>query len=236
MVSIRGLTEFFPHWRNSNHPAKATDHGEAGLPTTEIDSARRRTGPQRRAVRCSNGARRVWGLPVSLLWGSLPDREGGPEATRNEATVRLQKLPHHHLPPASGVGRGNGGGGRRPGEVLGDARPSLREPGIPRRPRILRRVRKETQAGREAPRAGGGSACPSGTRSGRLHEWRQERCQRNPDILHWRRSIRWLSGTCSSDRRARKGREGLTATGPPLNCVSRHSTGGIEIFGVHPCK
>src|SRR2546421_4254472 len=142
----------FPHWRNSNHPARATDHGEAGLPTTETDSARRRKGPQRRAVRCSNGARRVRGLPVSLLWGGLPDREGGPEATRNEAAVRLQKLPHHHLPPASGVGRGNGGGDRRTEEDLGEARLSLREPGIPRRPRILPRILEEHQAGCEAPR------------------------------------------------------------------------------------
>src|SRR5437879_12505620 len=139
MVSIQGLTESFPHSRNSNRPARATDHGEAGLPTTETDSACRRTGPQCRAVRCSNGARRVRGLPVSLLWGGLPDREEGPEATRNEAAVRLQKLPHHHLPPAGGVGRGNGGGGRRPGEVLGDARLSLREAGIPTRPWTLDR-------------------------------------------------------------------------------------------------
>src|SRR5438132_7424626 len=213
--------ESTPTWRNSNPPTAASDHGEAELPAAETDSARRRTGPQRRAVRCSNGARRVRGLPVSLLWGSLPDREGGPEATRNEAAVRLQKLPHHHLPPASGVGRGNGGGGRCPGEVLGDARLSLREPGIPRRPRILRGLREETQTGREAPRAGGGSACPSGPRSGRLHEWRQERCQRNPDVLRWRRSIRWLPGTCSFDRRARQGREGLTATAQQPNRVSR---------------
>src|SRR3989440_11022346 len=170
----------FPHWRNSNHPAAASDHGEAGLPTTETDSARRRKGPQRRAVRCSNGARRVRGLPVSLLWGGLPDREGGPEATRNEAAVRLQKLPHHHLPPASGVGRGNGGGGRRPGEVLGDARPSLQEPGIPGRPRVLRPLREETQAGREAPRARGGSACPSGASWGKLHERLKEGDIRNP--------------------------------------------------------
>src|SRR5438132_11199171 len=105
MVSIRGLTESFPHSRNSNRPARATDHGEAGLPTTETDSARRRTGPQRRAVRCSNGARRVRGLSASLLWDGLPNREGGQEATRNEPAVRLQKLPHPYLPPTSGVGR-----------------------------------------------------------------------------------------------------------------------------------
>src|SRR5436853_1317172 len=72
MVSIRGLTESFPHSRNSNRPASATDHGEAGLPTTETDSACRRTGPQRRAVRCSNGARRVRGLPVSYCGAAYP--------------------------------------------------------------------------------------------------------------------------------------------------------------------
>src|SRR5436309_996737 len=133
MVSIRGLTAFFPHWRNSNHPAKATDHGEAGLPTTETDSARRRTGPQRRAVRCSNGARRVRGLPVSLLWGSLPDREGGPEATRNEAAVRLQKLPHYHLP------------------VVETCRRALRRE-HPARPQSIRGASVRSPAGWSAPR------------------------------------------------------------------------------------
>src|SRR5205807_5659791 len=112
--SIRELTESFPHWRKSNHLAAASDHGEAELPTAEIDSARRRTGPCGGTVQCSNGARRVRGLPVSLLWGGLPDREEGPEGTRNEAPVRFPKLPYYHLSPASGMGRGNRRGGRRP--------------------------------------------------------------------------------------------------------------------------
>src|SRR5437773_539214 len=104
-----------------SHLAAASDHGEVELPTAEIDSARRRTGPCGGTVQCSNGARRVRGLPVSLLWGGLPDREEGPEGTRNEAPVRFPKLPYYHLSPAGGMGRGNRRGGRRPGEVLGDA-------------------------------------------------------------------------------------------------------------------
>src|SRR5439155_9239089 len=178
-VSIRGRTGSPPRWRNSNHPADASDHGEAELPTAPTDPARRRTGPCGGIVQCSNGARRVRGLPVSLLWGGLSHREEGPEGTRNEAPVRLQKLPHYHLPPASGVGRGNGRGGRRPGEVLGDARFSVRESRVAWRPRILHEIRGETQAGCEEARAGGRSARPSGESSRRLHGWRQERCQRD---------------------------------------------------------
>src|SRR5438445_13471162 len=154
--------ESFPHWRNSNHLAAASDHGEVELPTAEIDSARRRTGPCGGTVQCSNGARRVRGLPVSLLWGGLPDREEGPEGTRNEAPVRFPKLPYYHLSPAGGMGRGNRRGGRRPGEVLGDARFSLRESSIARRPRILRHLREKTRARCEEARAGGGSARPCG--------------------------------------------------------------------------
>src|SRR3989441_8156728 len=162
----------------------------------------------------------VRGLPVSLLWGGLPDREEGPEGTWNEAAVHFQKLPHYYLTPASGVGRGNGRGGGRPGEVLGDARFSLRESSIPGRPWSLRQLCEETQPGREAARAGGCSACPSGESSRRLHGWRQERCQRDADVLHWWREIRWLSRIWPLDRGARKGREGLTATRPIAGRVS----------------
>src|SRR3989442_48828 len=38
-----------------------------------------------------------------------------------------------------------------------------------------------------------------------------KRCQRHADVLHWWRQIRWLSGIWPFNRRARKGREGLTA-------------------------
>src|SRR5213594_3998721 len=53
-----------------------------------------------------------------------------------------------------------------------------------------------------------------GESSGRLHGWRQERCQRDADVLHWWREIRWLPRIWSLDRGARSGREGLTATRP----------------------
>src|SRR2546427_11089633 len=157
---------------------------------------------------------------MSLLWGCLPDREEGPEGTRNEAPVRFPKLPHYHLPPASGMGRRNRRGGRCPREVLGDARFSLREPGIPIRPWILRQLCEETQAGREEARARGCSACPSGESSRRFHGWRQERCQRDADVLHRWREIRWLSRIWSFDRGARNGRERLTATRPIAGRVS----------------
>src|SRR2546426_204920 len=66
----------------------------------------------------------------------------------------------------------------------------------------------------EEARARGCSACPSGESSRRLHGWRQERCQRDADVLHWWREIRWLPRIWSLDRGARSGREGLTATRP----------------------
>src|SRR3989449_9672601 len=213
-VSIPGLTESFPRWRISNHTTEASDHYAPELPTAPTDSTRRRTGPCGGTVQCSNGARRVRGLPVSLLWGGLPDREEGPEGTWNEAAVHFQKLPHYYLTPASGVGRGNGRGGGRPGEVLGDARFSLRESSRARRPWILHEIRGETQAGCEEARAGGRSAPPCGESPRGLHERRPKVRQRHADVLHWRRQIRWLSRICSLDRRARKGREGLTATAP----------------------
>src|SRR5207245_9107813 len=97
------------------------------------------------------------------------DREEGPEGTWNEAAVRLQKLPHHDLPPASGVGRRNRRGGRRPREVLGDARFSLRESSLAWQSRILTEIRGETKAGWADARGGGRSACPRGSGSRRLH-------------------------------------------------------------------
>src|SRR5213078_4462469 len=97
---------------------------------------------------------------------------------------------------------------------------SLRESSVPQQPWILRRLREETQTGCEEARAGGRSACPSREGSRRLHGWRQERCQRDADVLHWWREIRWLSRIRSLDRGVGGGREGLTATRPIAGSVS----------------
>src|SRR5207245_2422439 len=53
----------------------------------------------------------------------------GAEAHGPPPAPRLPQLPARRNAPARGEGRGDGGGRSHPGQVLGDARPALREPG-----------------------------------------------------------------------------------------------------------
>ena len=77
------------------------------------------------------------------------------------------------------------------GQVLGDARPALREPAAPGR-RGPPRLRRGARARRRALRPGAGRARPRRPRPRGLHERRAERRERHADLLHRRCEARRL--------------------------------------------
>ena len=123
-------------------------------------ASHREPGPHPRNGGRSGDTRRVRRLRVSVLRCCVSDHQGGAVPDGCEAAVRVSQLPDHDLAPARRTGRGGRRGRSEPRQVLGDARPPLREPEAsgragPQRLRRAARARRRVvrqSAGRARPR------------------------------------------------------------------------------------
>ena len=82
--------------------------------------------PVRGSATAAGHDRRVLRLPVPVLRARAADRREGPRDLRRQGALGVPPLPAE-LPRQGGEGRRGGGVRRRPGQVLGDARPAVGE-------------------------------------------------------------------------------------------------------------
>src|SRR5258708_5609744 len=110
-----------PHSRRCRSKGRGHE-GRDGTPTqSACVRPRSRAGSRRRQAH-ARGVRR---LRVPALRARLPDREGGPEAPRHAASVRVPQLSPEQRASKRRGARGSGGGGRGARKVLGDAQAVL---------------------------------------------------------------------------------------------------------------